>query len=161
MLQQNTTETSHPQLTLRVVKVHENARLPERGHPTDAGADVRYCPESDLSDIVMEPGESVLFGTGLKIEVPYGYMLEVKNKSGIAAKSGLLVGACVIDRGYDGEIFVNLHNTFTTPQTVKAFQKIAQLVLVKIAVDPTFVGSDKIYDNETSRGAGALGSTGL
>jgi len=96
----------------------------------------------------------------LKIEVPEGYMLEIKNKSGIASKRGLLVGACVVDRGYTGEIFVNLHNVTQRNQTIKDGEKIAQGVFVKIPTYVSLVESDNIYDSETDRGSGALGSTG-
>ena len=87
-------------------------------------------------------------------------MLEIKNKSGIASKRGLLVGACVVDRGYTGEIFVNLHNPSDRTQTIHAGQKIAQAVFVKIREDIQIIESGNIYDKETSRGDGALGSTG-
>ena len=87
-------------------------------------------------------------------------MLEIKNKSGIASKRGLVVGACVVDRGYTGEIFVNLHNPSDRTQTLHAGDKIAQAVFVKITTDVQLVESDSIYDDETSRGDGALGSTG-
>ena len=87
-------------------------------------------------------------------------MLEIKNKSGIASKRGLLVGACVVDRGYTGEIFVNLHNPSDRTQTLHAGDKIAQAVFVKIETNVKLVDSDNIYDDETSRGDGALGSTG-
>ena len=87
-------------------------------------------------------------------------MLEIKNKSGIASKRGLVVGACVVDRGYTGEIFVNLHNPSDRTQTLHAGDKIAQAVFVKIETNVRLVESDNIYDDETSRGEGALGSTG-
>ena len=87
-------------------------------------------------------------------------MLEIKNKSGIASKRGLIVGACVVDRGYTGEIFVNLHNPSDRTQTLHAGDKIAQAVFVKIETNVRLVDSDNIYDDETSRGDGALGSTG-
>ena len=87
-------------------------------------------------------------------------MLEIKNKSGIASKRGLIVGACVVDRGYTGEIFVNLHNPSDRTQTLHAGDKIAQAVFVKIETSVRLVESDSIYDDETSRGEGALGSTG-
>ncbi len=87
-------------------------------------------------------------------------MLEIKNKSGIASKRGLIVGACVVDRGYTGEIFVNLHNPSDRTQTLHAGDKIAQAVFVKIETNVKLVESDSIYDDETSRGEGALGSTG-
>jgi dUTP pyrophosphatase len=87
-------------------------------------------------------------------------MLEIKNKSGIASKRGLLVGACVVDRGYTGEIFVNLHNVTHRNQTIHSGEKIAQAVFVKIETNIKLVESDNIYDADTSRGEGALGSTG-
>ena len=87
-------------------------------------------------------------------------MLEIKNKSGIASKRSLLVGACVVDRGYTGEICVNLHNVTHRNQTLHEGDKIAQAVLVKIETNISLVESDSIYDEDTSRGDGALGSTG-
>ena len=89
---------------LRVQRLHENAKLPVRAHPTDAGMDLFFCPPPN--DMIPKQIESILphgasiLPTGLKIEVPEGYMMEIKNKSGIASKRGLLVGACVVDRGY-------------------------------------------------------------
>ena len=53
-------------------------------------------------------------------------MLEIKNKSSIAAKKQLLVGACVVDSGYDGEIFVNLHNVGKQTQWFKSGDKVAK-----------------------------------
>jgi len=87
-------------------------------------------------------------------------MLEIKNKSGIASKRGLLVGACVVDRGYTGEIFVNLHNVTHRNQTIHSGDKIAQAVFVKITTDIRLVESENIYDDDTTRGSGSLGSTG-
>ena len=153
-----------PKMKVRVQKLHDNAKLPVRAHPTDAGMDLFFCP-APRDDIPKQiesvlPHGSSLFPTGLKIEVPEGYMLEIKNKSGIASKRGLLVGACVVDRGYTGEIFVNLHNPSDRTQTIHAGQKIAQAVFVKIREDIEIIESENIYDKETSRGDGALGSTG-
>ena len=153
-----------PLTQLRVQRLHENAKLPVRAHPTDAGMDLFFCPtpKPELTsqvETVLPFGSSVI-PTGLKIEVPEGYMLEIKNKSGIASKRGLLVGACVVDRGYTGEIFVNLHNPSDRTQTLHAGDKIAQAVLVKINTEVQLVEAESIYDDETSRGDGALGSTG-
>jgi len=149
---------------IRVQRLHENAKLPVRVHPTDAGMDLFFCPPPN--DMIPKQIESILphgasiLPTGLKIEVPEGYMMEIKNKSGIASKRGLLVGACVVDRGYTGEIFVNLHNPSDRTQTLHAGDKIAQAVFVKITTDLELVEAESIYDEETSRGEGALGSTG-
>ena len=88
-----------------------DAIRPTRANPSDAGLDVHFNPDDgELKGVYLEPGESKLFSTGLKFGVPHGYMLEVKNRSGNASKRSLLVGACVIDSGYNGEVFVNLHN---------------------------------------------------
>jgi len=151
-------------MKVRVQLLHENAKMPERAHPTDAGMDLFFCPppNPDLPKQIesVPPFSNSLFPTGVKIEVPAGYMLEIKNKSSIAAKRGLLVGACVVDRGYTGEIFVNLHNINHRTQTFHAGDKIAQAVLVKITTDVELVEAENIYDEETSRGVGALGSSG-
>jgi len=147
-------------LRLKVFKVRENAKLPVRAHTTDAGADIFYCPEAEQPLIVYE-NESELIPTGLKIGVPAGYMLEIKNKSGVAFKRSLVVGACVVDSGYDGEVFVNLHNIGTDRQTILPGEKVAQAVLVPI-VEAEFeeVSVDDVYGTDTARGSGALGSTG-
>ena len=151
-------------MKVRVQKLHDKAKMPVRAHPTDAGMDLFFCPppkpELDSQIETVLPFGSSVIPTGLKIEVPEGYMLEIKNKSGIASKRGLLVGACVVDRGYTGEIFVNLHNVTHRNQTLHEGDKIAQAVLVKIETNIRLVASDSIYDEDTSRGDGALGSTG-
>ena len=66
------------------------------------------------------------------MEVPQDCMLQIMNKSGIASKKHLVTGACVVDEGYTGEIFVNLHNIGTVAEYIEAGQKIAQGVFVKI-----------------------------
>ena len=151
-------------MKVRVQRVHENAKLPVRAHPTDAGMDLFFCPppkpELDAQIETVLPFGSSVIPTGLKIEVPEGYMLEIKNKSGIASKRGLIVGACVVDRGYTGEIFVNLHNVTHRNQTLHDGDKIAQAVFVKVETDVLLVESEDIYDMTTSRGEGSLGSTG-
>ena len=160
----NKVKVENGKIKVRVQRLHEEAKMPVRAHPTDAGMDLFFCPppkpELDSQIETVLPFGSSVIPTGLKIEVPEGYMLEIKNKSGIASKRGLLVGACVVDRGYTGEIFVNLHNPSDRTQTLHAGDKIAQAVFVKIETSVRLVESDSIYDDETSRGDGALGSTG-
>ena len=97
--------------TVRVFKVRPSAKIPQRAHITDAGMDFFFCPE-DLQMVRkrIEPGQSVLLQTGIKMEVPRDCMLQIMNKSGVASKKHLITGACVVDEGYDGEIFVNLQN---------------------------------------------------
>ena len=145
---------------VRVYRVHQSAKLPVRAHSTDAGMDFFYCPVENLS-ITIPKNETALLPTGVKVQVPSGYMLQIMNKSGIASKRRLLTGACVVDEGYTGEIFINLHNVGKHPQTITPGQKVAQGVFVSISQPVLIeVEEDSIYDTETSRGAGALGSTG-
>ena len=92
-------------------------------------------------------------------------MMEIKNKSGVAYKRQLLVGACVVDSGYEGEVFVNLHNIGTETQFLDPGDKVAQAVVVPV-VHARIVASETpdIYDwypiTISDRGEGALGSTG-
>ena len=90
-------------------RTHFNSHPPTRGNPSDAGLDVYFSPKT-REPVTISPGQSVILPTGLKFGVPHGYMLEVKNRSSVASKRSLIVGACVVDSGYDGEVFVNLHN---------------------------------------------------
>ena len=154
-------------MLLKIARTHNMAKLPSRANPSDAGADVFYCPKQDpysFKHVDLDPGDSVVLPTGLKVEVPHGYMLEVKNRSGMAAKKSLVVGACVVDSGYSGEIFVNLHNIGNTKKTVEVGDKIAQLVLIPVVQWRCFpVDVDRLYNDPltiSSRGDGALGSTG-
>ena len=145
---------------VKVFKVHEKAKIPKRAHPTDAGIDFYYCPEEPII-LGIEPGQSVLLPTGIKMEVPQDHMLQIMNKSGIASKRSLITGACVVDEGYTGEIFVNLHNIGTKTNFVEPGQKIAQGVFIKIQKPDLFeITEDALYGGDTSRGSGALGSTG-
>lgn len=141
-------------------RLDEYVKVPTRSNPSDAGLDV-YAHLED--PVVIEPGESKLIKTGLRFGIPHGYMLQVMNRSSVAAKRSLVVGAHVIDSGYDGEVFINLHNIGGKTQIVRYGDKIAQLVMVPVvAFRPQLVESDLYHQPITisNRGDGALGSTG-
>ena len=116
---------------VRVYRTRPDAKLPVRAHRTDAGMDFFFSPIEGATARI-KPGQSVLLETGIKMEVPSDCMLQIMNKSGIASKKHLVTGACVVDEGYTGEIFVNLHNIGTVAEYIEAGQKIAQGVFVKI-----------------------------
>ena len=90
-------------------------------------------------------------------------MLEVKNRSGNASKRSLLVGACVVDSGYDGEVFVNLHNVGNKTQLIDPGTKIAQVVLIPVVhFRARQSDNENLYNYPmtiSNRGDGALGST--
>ena len=137
---------------------------PVRANPSDAGLDLRFNPVSGGTH-VLGAGESAILPTGLKFGVPHGYMIQIMNRSGNAAKKQLMVGACVVDSGYNGEVFVNLHNIGHKTQTIEAGMKIAQAVVIP-ALPVRFLETrnDNLYDwwpiTISGRGDGALGSTG-
>ena len=152
-------------MILEYYRTRQGVIPPTRANPSDAGLDVHFNPEEpELKGVYLEPGESKLFSTGLKFGVPHGYMLEVKNRSGNASKRSLLVGACVIDSGYDGEVFVNLHNVGNERQWIERGMKIAQIVMVPVVLFRALETSkDNLYEwypiTMSNRGDGALGST--
>ena len=152
-------------MIIEYAKVRQDAMEPSRAHPSDAGLDVFYSPKTlDWSGMTINPGESKIIPTGLRFGVPHGFMLEVKNRSSVAAKKSLLVGACVVDPGYDGELFVNLHNVGKLEQFIAAGDKIAQVVMIAVVHFRACQSeSGDLYDWEqiaiSDRGEGALGST--
>ena len=157
-------------MKLRCYKVRKSAKLPTRAHSADAGMDLFYCPDPEQhpdcywkpeGEYRIPPGESCLVPTGLKVVVPRNHMLEIKNKSGVAHKQKLIVGACVVDPEYTGEVYVNLHNIGGSTKIIQPGQKIAQAVLVPIAMcEPDEINYDPSNLN-TERSDGGFGSTGL
>jgi len=157
-------------MIIEYMRTRESARPPERANPSDAGLDLFFNPEPKgilpspkLDSILIESGRSALLSTGYKFGIPHGYMLEIKNRSGIAAKRSLIVGACVVDSGYDGEVFVNLHNIGDAGQIIEPQTKIAQAVLVPVVHFRAVETQGELYDwypiTISDRGDGALGST--
>ena len=156
-------------MILNYSKVRSTATTPVRANPSDAGLDLFYSPEMYGSvdertfDVLIEPGDSVIIPTGIKLEIPHGSCFEIKNRSGNASKKSLIVGACVVDSGYEGEIFVNLHNIGKQAQVINNGMKIAQGLLI---FSPPFrlneVSEESLYNDPvtiSNRGTGALGST--
>jgi len=158
-------------MIIEYYRTRNDVRPPERANPSDAGLDLFFNPEPEgimpspkLDSVAIKPGECAVLPTGYRFGVPHGYMLEIKNRSGVASKRSLVVGACVVDSGYDGEVFVNLHNIGKETQVIEPQTKIAQAVMVPVvhfrAVE---TGSGNLYDwypiTISERGDGALGST--
>lgn len=145
---------------LRFCKVRDT-KNPSRAHSTDAGIDV-YSP-NDEPTYALNIGDSVLINTGIKFEVPKGYMLTAFNKSGIATKKGLLVGASVVDSMYSGCVHVNLHKVSGGTTYIKPGEKIVQFILIPISSCSLEEIEEKdLYNGiETERGEGGFGSSGM
>ena len=150
-------------MILEYVRVREDVIPPTRANPSDVGLDLVFNPD-DGKEVILKAGDTALFQTGYRFGIPHGYCLEVKNRSGNAAKRQLIVGACIIDPGYDGEVFVNLHNIGKDTQFIKPGMKIAQAVMYPVVHFKAFEKHDKDLYNYypmamSDRKDGALGST--
>ncbi len=137
----------------------ETAILPQKAHSTDAGFDLFYA---GTEVVTIPPFGNVKLGTGWRMEIPEGWCLLIKNRSGVATKKGLLRGAELCDYLYDGEIIVNLHNPKLTPEIIEPGMKIAQFILVPVPeCEIEEVDESVILNQQTKRGSGGFGSTGF
>jgi len=130
--------------------------LPEYATELSAGLDVRAANEEP---IVLQPLGRALVPTGLYLEIPAGYEVQVRPRSGLAAKKGITVlnAPGTIDADYRGEVCVILVNLSDVPFTVEKGERVAQLVLARherVEWEPVDVLA------ESARGAGGFGSTG-
>ena len=144
-------------MKLKVKKLNPKAKIPTYQTNGSAGADLCALLESPVT---IEPNQTVLSPTGLSFAIPEGYGGFVFARSGLASKKGLApankVG--VIDSDYRGELMVALHNHGKEAQTILPEDRIAQFVIMPI-LQADFLLVDTL--EETERGAGGFGSTGM
>ena len=142
--------------TVRVKKLHPNAKLPTYGSAFAAGADLYACLEEPVT---IGPAEPYWVSTGIALEVPVGCAGLVYARSSLGAKRGLApankVG--VVDSDYRGEVRVVLFNHSPEPQTINPGERVAQFVITPV-VTPQYVEAEELLD--TDRGTGGFGSTG-
>jgi dUTP pyrophosphatase len=139
-------------------KVKE-VKSPNRGTKDSAGLDF-YIPVG--YDQKINPGEKAVVPSGIKVNIPEGTMFQVCNKSGIASKKGLIVGAHIIDSDYQGEILINVWNVSNNAVILDSGTKLVQLVLVPILLpEMNQVLEDELFNDQTERGDGGFGSTGV
>ncbi len=135
-------------------RLAENATLPERAYPGDAGLDLSAAERVELA-----PGARALVGTGLAVAIPEGHAGFVQPRSGLAANHGITIVNTpgLVDSGYRGELKVILLNT-DLEQTfvVEPGMRIAQLVVVPVAT-PQPVEVTELPDTE--RGEKGFGSS--
>ena len=143
-------------VSVRVVRKTDND-LPVYETGLSAGMDVRAELEKP---IVLNPGLSNLIPTGLYVEIPPGYEIQVRPRSGLAFNRGITVlnAPGTIDADYRGELGVILINTSSESQTIEPGERIAQLVISPV-YQIEWVEVDEL--GETERGSGGFGSTGV
>ena len=142
-------------MTVRFKKVHPDASLPSYAHPGDAGMDVR-----SVEDVELAPGARALVHTGLVMILPPGWEAQVRPRSGLALKHGVTVlnTPGTIDAGYRGEVGVILANLGDVAFPVRKGDRIAQIVVAPVTTAD--IEEAEVVD-ETDRGSGGFGSTGV
>ena len=142
-------------MTVKVLRTDPAAQLPAYAHPGDAGMDVR-----SIEEVTLAPGARALIHTGLVLMLPPDAEAQVRPRSGLALKHGVTVRNTpgTIDAGYRGEVGVILSNLGAEPFVVEKGMKIAQLVVSPVA-QAEIVEVASV--DETDRGAGGFGSTGI
>ena len=130
--------------------------LPEYATEGSSGFDVRAAVENE---IIIPKGKVALVPTNLRVEIPFGYEIQVRPRSGLAAKHGIgvLNSPGTIDSDYRGEVKIILFNFGNEDFAIKRGDRIAQLVLAKV-----YLADFKITDelNSSNRGEGGFGHTG-
>lgn len=145
------------QIVVGIKLVGESAKVPIYKTARSSGADV-YSAEEDFT---LRPGESRMVHTGVYLQIPDGYEVQVRARSGLAYKHGITVlnGVGTIDSDYQGECNVILVNHGSMPWVCRKGERIAQFVLSPV-VQAVFQGIID-FAEETERGAGGFGSTGM
>lgn len=143
-------------MKVKVINKSENP-LPQYATPLSAGMDVRAANEQPIK---IDPLQRAIVPTGLFLEIPAGYEVQVRPRSGLAAKKGITVlnAPGTIDADYRGEVCVILVNLSSEPFVVEKGERIAQLVLSRHEC----IEWDECRSlSESERGDGGFGSTGV
>lgn len=144
--------------TLKIKKVRENAKIPTRATVGSAGLDLYACIDEPIT---LKKGDTAVIPTGIAIGLddPH-YAAFIHSRSGLAIKHGigLLNSVGVIDSDYRGEICVGVIKQTDPEYTIQPFERIAQMVIKPVELPELIVVDDL---DETDRGAGGFGSTGI
>lgn len=132
--------------------------VPKKAHLDDAGYDLMSAV-----DVSIMPRNTACVPTGIAVEIPPGYEMQVRSRSGIARKFGVCVlnSPGTIDSGYRGEVCVLLHNTADTRAHFKRGDRIAQAVFTKLPDIQLDICAEGESLSDSIRGAGGFGSTGV
>ena len=144
-------------LLIRRMENNPDLPLPEYETKSAAGLDL---PAAVSQDLTLDPGGHALIPTGLSVALPAGFEAQIRPRSGLAAKNGITVlnSPGTIDADYRGEINVILINLSQEPFTISRGMRVAQMIIAPVTqIDVLEV--EKL--DETARGTGGFGSTGI
>lgn len=146
-------------ISLRTQRLANGVGLPVPAYKTTQSAGLDLAAAID-DDVLMPPGGRALIPTGFAIALPSGYEGQVRPRSGLAVDHGVTVlnAPGTIDADYRGEVKVPLINLGDTPFTITRGMRIAQLVIAPVSA-VTLVETEIL--DETARGSGGFGSTGI
>jgi dUTP pyrophosphatase len=141
-------------MKLKIKKLNSEAIIPAYQTKEAAGFDLH-----SIEDVIINPGERKLIGTGLAFEIEYGYEVQIRPRSGLAYKHGITVlnTPGTIDSDYRGEIKVLLINFGNESFEIKKGERIAQAVVAPV-IQAEIIEVEELSDTE--RGSGGFGSTG-
>ena len=147
------------QIKIKIQRINESSndiQLPVYTTEGSSGLDLRAAVEKDY---IVEKGKFALIPTNLRVEIPIGYEIQIRPRSGLAAKNGIgvLNSPGTIDSDYRGEIKVILFNFGSEDFIIKRGDRIAQMVLAKVY---KMVLDETQELNNSSRGEGGFGHTG-
>lgn len=146
-------------VAVEIMRLPHGADLPLPGYatPDSAGMDLL---SAEANNIILEPGARAMIATGIAIALPSGFEAQVRPRSGLAAKHGVTVANSpgTIDADYRGEIKAILINLGDAPVTLARGDRIAQMIIAPVT---QAVWREVTTLDDTSRGAGGFGSTGM
>lgn len=160
---------------MKFAKIRD-VKSPERGTEKSAGIDF-FIP-NDFKKTYLKGHSDILIPSGIKAKIPNGFMLYAANKSGVASSysakvlcgkapkkndflSPAIIGACVVDEDYQGEIHIHIINVGDKEIMLEPGMKIAQFILVPVLYDTLQeVSEAELYNSISHRGNGGFGSTG-
>lgn len=140
-------------MNVRIKKLHSDAVLPSYQTDGSAGFDL-----SALEEVLIYAGQTLIVKTGLSFEIPKGYEMQIRPRSGVTVKTKLRVALGTIDSDYRGEVGIIVDNIGDDLKRIGKGERIAQAVISPI-IQATFEQVTELDDTE--RGSGGFGSTGL
>lgn len=140
-------------ISVKIKKINDNAVIPTYAHTTDAGADIFA-----VEDVTIAAGETKIIPTGIQMEIPMGYEVQIRPRSGMSAKTKIRVANApgTIDSSFRGEVGIILENIGELDYNIKVGDKIAQMM---IAETPMMKFEEVSELSSTERGNGGFGST--
>jgi dUTP pyrophosphatase len=134
---------------------------PSYAHKGDSGFDLRANLIEDNGQMNIEPLERYLIPTGLYFEIPKGYDMEIKSRSGLAVKNGIMILTGTIDQNYRGEVKVLLYNTSKEIFTINHGDRIAQAIIRPVISSENGILTKISELNASNRMDNGFGSSGV